>query len=61
MELFDGLLGGLMGGGTAAQSPLVQIALQLVQQNGGLPGLISKFEQGEVLAQALSAIGKRTA
>lgn len=58
MGLLDGLLGGLMGGtsgsGTAAQqqNPLLQIALQLLQQNGGLQGMLSKFQQAGYGAQA---------
>lgn len=58
MGLLDGLLGGLTGGtsgsGTAAhqQNPLLQIALQLLQQNGGLQGMLSKFQQAGYGAQA---------
>src|SRR5215471_8932694 len=57
MELLDGLLGGLMGGGTQGQSPLVQVALQLIQQNGGLPGIISKFQHGGMTEEANSWVG----
>ncbi len=58
MGLLDGLLGGLTGGmsgsGTGAQqqNPLVLIALQLLQQNGGLQGMLSKFQQAGYGAQA---------
>ena len=52
MGLLDGLLGSVLrGGGTQGQSPLVQVALQLIQQNGGLPGIISKFEHGGMADQ----------
>ena len=49
MGMLDGLLGSLMGrmtgdGTGGKQSPLVQIALQLMQQNGGLQGLLAKFQ-----------------
>jgi len=58
MGLLDGLLGGLMGGGTQqAQSPLVQMALQLIQQNGGLPGIISKFQHGGMTEEVGSWVG----
>ena len=57
MGLLDGLLGGLLGGATQAQSPLAQVALQLIQQNGGLPGIISKFENGGMAEQAGSWVG----
>ena len=56
MGMLDGLLGSLMGGmqqgGEAQQSPLMQIALQLMQQNGGLPGILGKFQQAGYGAQA---------
>lgn len=58
MGLLDGLLEGLMGGGTQqAQSPLVQMALQLIQQNGGLPGIISKFQHGGMTEEVGSWVG----
>jgi uncharacterized protein YidB (DUF937 family) len=59
MGLLDSLLGGLMGGGASqqGQSPLVQAALQLIQQNGGLPGIISKFQNGGMGAQVGSWVG----
>jgi uncharacterized protein YidB (DUF937 family) len=58
MGLLDGLLGGLMGGtpgsgaGAQPQNPLVLIALQMLQQNGGLQGMLSKFQQAGYGAQA---------
>jgi uncharacterized protein YidB (DUF937 family) len=60
MGLLDGLLGnvlgGVMGGGAAAgqqgQNPLLQVALQLLQQNGGLQGVLGKFQQAGYGAQA---------
>jgi len=57
--MLDGLLGGLMGssGGTQGQSPLVAMALQLIQQNGGLPGIISKFQHGGLTDHVDSWVG----
>ena len=57
MGMLDGLLGSLMGGMTGdgtggKQSPLLQIALQLMQQNGGLQGMLGKFQQAGYGAQA---------
>ena len=57
MGMLDGLLGSLMGGMTGdgtggKQSPLVQIALQLLQQNGGVQGVLAKFQQAGYGAQA---------
>jgi uncharacterized protein YidB (DUF937 family) len=54
--MLDGLLGnalgGLMGGGGQSQSPLLRIALQLLQQNGGVNGVLDKFRQGGYADQA---------
>jgi uncharacterized protein YidB (DUF937 family) len=61
MGVLDGLLGGLMGGGTGTaqqgQSPLMLMALQLIQQNGGLPGIISKLQNGGLAQQVGSWVG----
>jgi uncharacterized protein YidB (DUF937 family) len=57
MGLLDGLLGGMMGGGQQGQSPLIGMALQLIQQNGGLPGLIGKFQQGGLANHVDSWVG----
>jgi uncharacterized protein YidB (DUF937 family) len=66
MGLLDGLLGGalggLLGGGNSAtpaqaQGPLLQMALQLLQQNGGISGVIGKLRQAGYGAQADSWVG----
>jgi uncharacterized protein YidB (DUF937 family) len=66
MGLLDGLLGNMMGGmmgsGTPAQgqqsaNPMIQMALQMLQQNGGIEGLLAKFQQGGMGQQAQSWIG----
>jgi uncharacterized protein YidB (DUF937 family) len=58
MGLLDSLLGGLMGGSSQqGQSPLAQMALQLIQQNGGLPGIIAKFQQAGMGQHADSWVG----
>ena len=58
MGMLDGLLGnalgGLLGSGSQQQSPLMRIALQLLQQNGGIEGLLDKFRQGGYADQAAS-------
>jgi len=58
MGILDGLIG-LMAGGTTqqGQSPLLQVAAQLIQQNGGLPGIINKFQQAGLGQQAGSWVG----
>ena len=49
MGLLDGLLGRAPGGTTSdagmGANPLMQIALQLLQQNGGVAGVLDKFRQ----------------
>ena len=69
MGLLDGLLGsmmgGMMGGGQAAtgtqgaqgSSQLIQMALQVLQQNGGIEGLLAKFQQAGMGQQAQSWVG----
>ena len=61
MGLLDSLLGGLMGGAAGGaqqgQSPLLMLALQMIQQNGGLPGIISKLQQSGLGTQANSWVG----
>src|SRR5438046_10328311 len=57
MSLLDNLLGGMMGGTQQGQSPLLQAALQLIQQNGGLPGILSKFEHGGMADHVGSWVG----
>ncbi len=57
MGLLDSLLGSVMGGSPQGQSPLLLAALQLIQQNGGLPGIISKFQQGGYGGHADSWVG----
>jgi len=50
MGMLDGLLGnvlgGMLGGGSGQQqNPMMQIALQMLQQNGGVAGMLDKFRQ----------------
>ncbi len=57
MGILDSLLGSVMGGTAQGQNPLVLAALQLIQQNGGLPGIISKLQQGGYASQVGSWVG----
>jgi uncharacterized protein YidB (DUF937 family) len=58
MGLLDGLLGNVLGAGAQqSQGSMMQVALQVLQQNGGLPGIISKFENGGMGAQVGSWVG----
>ena len=63
MGLLDGLLGSMMGG-MAGQPPqaqgggqLLQLVLQMLQQNGGVEGLLAKMQQAGYGGQAQSWIG----
>jgi uncharacterized protein YidB (DUF937 family) len=58
MGMLDGLLTNMMGGAAGqGQSQLLGVALQLIQQNGGLPGILSKFEHGGMAEHAQSWTG----
>jgi uncharacterized protein YidB (DUF937 family) len=58
MGMLDSLLGGMMSGGTQqGQSPLMQLALQMIQQNGGLPGIMAKLQQAGLGDHAKSWVG----
>jgi uncharacterized protein YidB (DUF937 family) len=58
MGLLDGLLSGVLGAGTQqVPNPLVATALQVIQQNGGLPGIISKFQHGGLADHVGSWVG----
>jgi uncharacterized protein YidB (DUF937 family) len=56
MGMLDGILGnalgGILGGSAQQQNPLMQVALQLLQQNGGIEGVLDKFRQGGYADQA---------
>lgn len=43
--------------GTMGQSALVMLALQMIQQNGGLPGILGKLRQGGLGEHADSWVG----
>ena len=58
MGTLDGMignaLGGMLGQGGESQSPLLKMALQVLQQNGGVEGILDKFRQGGYADQAAS-------
>jgi uncharacterized protein YidB (DUF937 family) len=54
-QLLGSALGGMMGqGGGQGQSAMLQMALQVLQQNGGIEGILDKFRQGGYADQAAS-------
>jgi uncharacterized protein YidB (DUF937 family) len=56
MGMLDGLIGSVLGGmhsgGDAQQNPLMHAALQLLQQQGGIAGIVNRFQQAGYGAQA---------
>jgi uncharacterized protein YidB (DUF937 family) len=55
---FGNAPGGTVGGaGAQAPNPLLLMALQLLQQNGGLQGILAKLQQAGYGQQAQSWIG----
>jgi uncharacterized protein YidB (DUF937 family) len=63
MGLFDQIAGSIGGqilqqlGGGGQQSPLLQMVASLLQQPGGLHGLIDQLQKGGLGAQAASWVG----
>jgi len=58
MGLLDGLLENVLGvGAQQSQGSMMQVALQVLQQNGGLPGIISKFDHGGMADHVGSWVG----
>jgi uncharacterized protein YidB (DUF937 family) len=64
MGFLDGILGNMMGRMPGAEesaqgnnSPLIQMALHVLQQNGGIEGLLVKLQQAGLGQQAQSWIG----
>jgi uncharacterized protein YidB (DUF937 family) len=58
MGLLDGLLENVLGvGAQQSQGSMLQVALQVLQQDGGLPGIISKFEHGGMADHVGSWVG----
>ncbi len=64
MGLLDGLLGSVLGGMPGQQpqaqggGQLLQMVLTMLQQNGGIEGLLAKMQQAGYGGQAQSWIGK---
>jgi len=58
MGLLDGLLQNVLGASVQqGQGSMMQAAMQILEQNGGLPGIISKFEHGGMADQVGSWVG----
>jgi uncharacterized protein YidB (DUF937 family) len=58
MGLLDGLLQNVLGASVQqGQGSMMQAALQVLEQNGGLPGILSKFEHGGMADHVGSWVG----
>jgi uncharacterized protein YidB (DUF937 family) len=59
MGLFDGVLGAVLGNvtGGGASSPMAQVLQGLLQQHGGLGGLVGQLSQGGLSQQTQSWVG----
>lgn len=59
MGLLDGIASAVMGKVLGGQSGgMAQVAMDLLNQNGGLSGILEKFNQGGLAEQAASWVGK---
>jgi len=57
MGLLDRILGSFAGGGASAGGSLLRMALRVVQENGGLEGLLAKFGEAGLAEKAASWVG----
>jgi uncharacterized protein YidB (DUF937 family) len=58
MGILDGLLENVLGiGAQQSQGSMLQVAPQVLEQNGGLPGILSKFEHGGMADHVGSWVG----
>lgn len=58
MGLFDSVAGAVLGKLGGEQGGMAQIAMEMLNQNGGLSGVLEKFKAGGLAEQAASWVGK---
>lgn len=58
MGLLDSVAGAMLGKLGGEQGGMAQIAMDLLNQNGGLSGILDKFKQGGLGEAAASWVGK---
>ena len=63
MGLLDGVIGGVLnnlgnGSGTAGDNPVLRMVMDLLQQNGGLGGLLDSLSRNSLGQQAASWVGR---
>lgn len=57
MGLFDGIASAVIGKLAGSQGGVAQVALELLNQNGGLNGVLEKFNQGGLANLVTSWVG----
>ena len=58
MGLFDSLAGGMLGKLGGEKGAIAQVAIDLFNQNGGLPGVLEKFKAAGFADEVSSWVGK---
>ena len=58
MGLFDSLAGSMMGKLGGEKGAIAQVAIDLFNQNGGLPGVLEKFKASGFSDEVASWVGK---
>ena len=58
MGLFDSLASGMLGKLGGEKGAIAQVAIDLFNQNGGLPGVLEKFKTAGFADEAASWVGK---
>jgi uncharacterized protein YidB (DUF937 family) len=58
MGLFDGLAGTMLEKVLGEKGTMAQAAIDMLNQNGGLSGILEKFKDGGLAEQAASWVGK---
>jgi uncharacterized protein YidB (DUF937 family) len=58
MGLFDSIAGAVLSKVGGDKGAMVQVAMDIFNQNGGLEGVIEKFKAGGLTEQAASWVGK---
>jgi uncharacterized protein YidB (DUF937 family) len=60
MGLFDSLAGSMLGKLGGEKGAIAQVAIDLFNQNGGLPGVLEKFQAAGFSDEVASWVGKGT-
>jgi uncharacterized protein YidB (DUF937 family) len=57
MGLFDSVAGAVLGNMMGEKGKMAQVAMDMLNENGGLPGVLDKFKQGGLGELAASWVG----